>query len=125
MIKLLIAIAPTVILTVYGQIITKWRVTHLYSRGQENLTIKERLFNYLTDPFIISAYFCGLLAAIAWLYVAEKFPISVAFPIYTGVVFACVAIGSVLFLNEKMSFPLLAGMALIVVGIIVMTRAYE
>lgn len=124
MIKLLLAILPTVLLTIYGQIVTKWRVTKLFSDNTEQMTLKDRLIEYMTDPFIISAYGCGFLAAVAWLYVAERFPISTAFPVYTGVVFACVSLLGAFLLKESITPQLIIGLILILAGVTIISRVH-
>ena len=65
----------------------------------------------------------ALLSSIAWLYVLEKYPVSIAFPTYIGVLFAVVTVGSVLLLKEQVSAQHVVGMALILAGVVVVSRA--
>jgi multidrug transporter EmrE-like cation transporter len=120
--KLFLFILPTVLLTAYSQLITKWRVGSMVV-GQEDAGKFARLFNYLTDPYIISAYVFSLLSSIAWLYVVEKFPVSIAFPTYVGILFVVVTLGSSLLLREPISLQHMAGLALILFGVVVVSRA--
>lgn len=122
--NLILAIIPTVLLTIYSQLITKWRVTALMAGQESSLTLKARLILYLTDPYILSAFACSFLAGVAWFTVAEKYPASIAFPTYVGVLFMLVLLGSSLFLGERMSLQQLLGIGLILVGVVVASRAH-
>lgn len=121
--KLLLAVLPTILLAAYGQLVSKWRVAALTATGAEPASAPARVLTYLTDPYIISSYVFALLSSIAWLYVLEKYPVSVAFPTYIGVLFAVVTVGSALLLKEHISVQHVLGMGLILVGVIVVSRA--
>ena len=121
--KLLLAVLPTILLAAYSQLVSKWRVTALAASGGEPASASARVLQYLTDPYIISSYAFALLSSIAWLYVLEKYPVSIAFPTYIGVLFAVVTVGSVLLLKEQVSVQHVVGMALILAGVVVVSRA--
>jgi multidrug transporter EmrE-like cation transporter len=121
--KLLMAVLPTVLLTTYSQLVTKWRVATLAATSAQSLSATERTWVYLVDPYIISAYAFSLFSAIAWLFVAEKHPVSIAFPVYVGGLFAIVTVGSSIWLKESISVQHVAGLLLILVGVIVVSRA--
>jgi multidrug transporter EmrE-like cation transporter len=121
--KLLVAVLPTILLTSYSQLMIKWRVAALAATSVQSLSFSERTFAYLVDPFIISAYAFSLLSSVAWFFVCERHPVSIAFPVYVGVLFCVVTVGSTLLLKETVSIQHLAGLLLIVVGVIVVSRA--
>jgi multidrug transporter EmrE-like cation transporter len=121
--KLLMAVLPTILLTAYSQLIIKWRVAMLAATSAQSLSVSERTFAYLVDPFIISAYGFSLLSSVAWFFVCERHPVSIAFPVYVGVLFAIVTVGSALLLKETISIQHLAGLLLILVGVVVVGRA--
>jgi multidrug transporter EmrE-like cation transporter len=120
--KLLISVFPTILLMAYSQLVIKWRVTKLAALAAGPATMPSRTVQYLTDPYIVSAYVSAFLSAIAWLYVAERYPVSIAFPTYVGVLFALVTVGGVLLLKETLSLQHLGGLLLILVGVIVISR---
>jgi multidrug transporter EmrE-like cation transporter len=121
--KLLLAILPTILLTAYSQLIVKWRVTVLAAAAAgDSAGAAARATRYLADPYIISAFVFSLLSAVAWLYVAEKYPVSIAFPTYVGVLFAIVTVGSAFLLKETVSAQHLVGLALILVGVVVVSQ---
>ncbi len=120
--KLLLAMLPTILLTAYSQLIVKWRVMALAATAGDSAGMAGRTIHYLVDPYIISACVFSFLSAIAWFYVAERYPVSIAFPTYVGVLFAIVTVGSALLLNESLSVQHLVGLALILVGVVVVSR---
>ena len=120
--KLLLAILPTILLMAYSQLVVKWRVTVLAAAARDSTGAAARATRYLVDPYIISAFVFSLLSAVAWLYVAEKYPVSIAFPTYVGVLFAIVTIGSAFLLKETVSAQHLAGLALILAGVVVVSQ---
>lgn len=120
--KLLLAILPTILLTSYSQLIVKWRVTALAAGTGETTSAAMRVVHYLLDPYIFSAFVFSFFSAIAWFYVAERYPVSIAFPTYVGVLFAVVTVGGALLLNETISAQHLVGLALILAGVVVISR---
>lgn len=121
--KLLVAVLPTILLTAYSQLVTKWRVTTLMAAADGSMSVSARTYDYLVDPFIISAYVFSLLSSVAWFFVAEKHPVSVAFPVYVGGLFVIVTVGSALLLKESISAQHLVGLLLIFAGVAVVSRA--
>jgi multidrug transporter EmrE-like cation transporter len=121
--KLLMAVLPTILLTAYGQLVTKWRVTTLAAAADGSMSVSARTFEYLLDPFIISAYAFALLSSVAWLFVVEKYPVSVAFPVYVGALVVIVTVGSALLLKESISAQHVFGLLLIFAGVAVVSRA--
>ena len=120
--KLLLAMLPTILLTAYSQLVIKWRVTALAAAASDSSSMMSRAMRYLVDPYIVSAFVVSLLSAIAWLYVAERYPVSIAFPSYVGVLFAIVTVGSALLLKEPISAQHIAGLVLILAGVVVVSR---
>ena len=120
--KLLVAMLPTILLTAYSQLVIKWRVTALAAAAGDSSGMASRAIRYLIDPYIVSAFVFSLLSAIAWLYVAERYPVSIAFPSYVGVLFAIVTVGSALLLKETISAQHIVGLVLILAGVVVVSR---
>src|SRR3546814_13057835 len=59
------------------------------------------------------AYASALIGAFVWLFVVTKLPLATAFPIYIGVTFCLVALGSWLFLAEPITFTKVVAILLI------------
>lgn len=120
--KLLLTMLPTILLTAYSQLVIKWRVTALAAASGDSSGPASRAIHYLVDPYIVSAFVFSLLSAIAWLYVAERYPVSIAFPSYVGVLFAIVTVGSALLLKETISAQHMVGLLLILAGVVVVSQ---
>jgi multidrug transporter EmrE-like cation transporter len=120
--KLILAMLPTILLTAYSQLVIKWRVAALFA-GDESSGGLRRAIRYLADPYVFSAFVVSLLSAVAWFYVAERYPVSLAFPAYVGALFAIVTVGGALLLDESLTLQHLLGVAIILVGVIVVSRA--
>jgi len=115
-------ILGTILFTVYGQIVVKWRMTKLGSAltgsGFEKLLT---IFKMVFDPYIFSALFAAFFASICWMAAMTKFELSFAYP-FVGTSFALVMILSWLILGESMNPYKIVGTILIILGIVVMGR---
>ncbi|MDC9832647.1 hypothetical protein [Rhizobium binxianense] len=119
--KLLLAIFPTVILTLYSQFMTKWRIGVLADQVS-SATALTRIVRYLSDPLILSSYAMTFIASFAWFAVLERYELSLAYPIFIGVMFASVTVGGMVFFAEPVTAMRLLAIVLIFLGIIVGTR---
>ena len=111
----------TIALTVYGQLMVKWRVSELgvsLDSGQGHVRMALRL---LADPGILTVLLAGLLAALSWMVAMSKFQLSYAYP-FTSLTFVLVLILSAWMLKEPLSTLRVAGVGLIVLGTIVASR---
>lgn len=119
--NVVLSLLPTVILTVYGQVVTKWRVG-VISESLQGASFVNRLLVYVFDPFIVSAYVFTFGASLAWMLVVERFSLSLIYPLYIGMTIIIVTgLGVVLF-REPLSVSKLVAIALIISGIVIGTR---
>lgn len=116
--KLLLTMGPTILLVVYSQLATKWRIVHMMAESSAlGATGMSRILNYLRDPIIVSAYFASFLASVAWIFVVEKYELSNAFPIYIGLIVLLVTVGSALLFKETINPQRMASILLIICGV--------
>lgn len=108
-------ILPIAFLVACSQLLIKLRSAHVGNIPAANLP--ERLLNFASDPVILTAYGAALFASFAWLYVVARLPLTIAFPVYIGVTFLMVVVGSSIFLAETLSVQKLLAMVLILAGI--------
>lgn len=120
--KMVFAMSPTIFLVVYSQLIVKWRITLLADLMQGSPDRLARLLVYLKDPYIISSYAAALAGSVAWMFVVERYAVSIAFPIYVGLTICAVAIGGHFLFGESMSFAKLVAILLIAGGVIIGSR---
>lgn len=108
----------TIVFTVYGQLILKWRI-NLYGSLPEN-GIGKIIFlvKLLFDPLIFSGFLSAFIASFFWMATMTKFNVSYAYPFMSGS-FVLVLLLSVLFLHEQINIYKVIGLFLIIAGIIV------
>jgi multidrug transporter EmrE-like cation transporter len=112
----------TIVFTVYGQIILKWRVS-LY--GQLPFEATEKLLYFLRiliDPFVITGLMSAFVAMLCWLAAMTKFDISYAYP-FMSLSFALVFILSILFFKEPFTMQKVIGLIVIIIGIIISSKS--
>lgn len=113
--------AATVILTVYGQLIVKWQVSRAGALPASLGGKVEFLARLATSPWVLSVFVAALLAALCWMAAMTRLDLSRAYP-FMGTSFVLVLLLSAVFFEERISVPKVAGVALIVVGLVVGSR---
>ena len=114
-------IAATIGLTVYGQLILKWRIRDFGALPAEPFEKLKFLVYLLFDPAIFSGFVAAFLASLAWMAAMTKFDLSHAYP-FMSLTFVFVLLLSGWLLSESLSVPKVVGVALIVVGTVVAAR---
>lgn len=115
-------VLATVVLTVYGQLIIKWRITG-YGALPEDLGERGAfLARLLLDPLILSGLAAAFFAALAWMAALTELELSRAYPLMS-LSFVLVLALSVWLLGEPFTLGKAAGIALIVAGTIVIGYA--
>lgn len=113
-----IYIALTIVLTVYGQLIIKWQVMNAGVFPTETSDKIIFLSKLLLNPWVISALMAALLASVAWMAAMTKLQLSHAYP-FMSLSFVLVLVLSGLIFQEPITWLKVAGMGLIIVGIVV------
>jgi multidrug transporter EmrE-like cation transporter len=114
--KTYLYLTATIILTVYGQVILKWRISKM---GPLPEALTEKLFflfSALLDPFIFSGLILLFVASICWMVVVAKLDLSYAYP-FVSLSFVAVLLLSGLFFSEPITWQKSMGMVLIVAGV--------
>ncbi len=115
------SIGATIGLTVYGQLILKWRVRELGQLPTDRFERLKFLAGLVLDPVIFSGFAAAFLAALAWITALYKFDLSHAYP-FMSLNFVIVLLSSWWVLNESLSAGKVMGAVLIVVGTVVSAR---
>ena len=116
-------IFSTILFTVYGQLILKWRMSTIgIILPNEFLDKVIFLFKLVFDPFIFSGFASAFIASFFWMAAMTKFELSYAYPFMSGA-FVLVFILSVLFFNEIVTWQKILGLAFIVIGIFISSRS--
>jgi undecaprenyl phosphate-alpha-L-ara4N flippase subunit ArnF len=112
----------TIIFTVYGQIILKWRLTNLQINLPEGLVQKGfYLTKLILDPYIFSGFASAFVASLFWMVAMTKFEITTAYP-FMSLAPALVFIIGVFFLGETFTLGKIIGLAFIIIGTIVTVK---
>ena len=116
-----IYILVTLLLTVYGQLILKWRINF---HGAFPEQFKLQLFYFgkaLLDPYIFSSFVAAFLASLTWIAALTKFEISYAYP-FMSLSFVIVLFFSYLLFNEPLTLNKMVGIILIMIGLYFASR---
>jgi drug/metabolite transporter (DMT)-like permease len=117
-----IYILGTLIFTVYGQIILKWRLSSLKVILPEGFIEKSiLLIKLIFDPFLFSGFVSALIASLFWMVAMTKFEITTAYP-FMSLAPALVFIIGVILLGETFSIGKVLGLVFIIIGIIVTVK---
>jgi len=114
-------ILATLLFTVYGQLILKWRIAQLGPLPTEVVAKLKFLVLLLFDPAIFSGFAAAYLASLAWMAAMTKFELSHAYP-FMSLNFVIVILLSSWLLNEPISVQKILGIGLIVIGTVVAAR---
>ncbi|MBT5399244.1 EamA family transporter [bacterium] len=107
---------------VVSQLIIKWKMSAFsfddYETWQDKFILA---FSMLLNPYIIIALILTLLAGVTWMIAMTKFEISYAYP-FTLLGLVLVTIFSVVFFGESISVYKIGGIALIILGVVVISK---
>jgi multidrug transporter EmrE-like cation transporter len=116
-----IYILGTILFTVYGQLILKWRIG-IY--GALPMDLKQKivfLCHVVIDPFVISGLLSAFIASLFWMMAMTKFELSYAYP-FMGLTYVIVFGLAVFLFGESFTVYKCIGISLIIAGIIVLSR---
>ena len=95
------------------------------SMGGLNLNgghLAQTLFHLFTNPGIILGLALYLVGFVLWVKVLSTVDISLAYPIFISLAFVIVVVGSRIFFGESLNLLKILGIAVIALGIIVVSR---
>jgi multidrug transporter EmrE-like cation transporter len=105
----------SVLLSAFAQLSLKVGMTGAAARP--SLATVEGLRATLFNPYVFAGLACYGVSAMIWLSVLSKMPLSMAYPL-VALAIAIVVIASGVFLGETLPLARLAGVALVVVGVV-------
>jgi uncharacterized membrane protein len=111
-------IFATLLFTVYGQLILKWRIQKFGPLPSGFLEKINFIIHLMMDPAIFSGFVAAFLASMAWMAAMTKFQLSHAYP-FMSLNFVLVLLLSGWLLNEQITILKMAGVAIIVLGTII------
>jgi drug/metabolite transporter (DMT)-like permease len=111
----------TLILTVYGQLILKWRLNRFPPFPETFSEQLRYLGSALLDLYILSSFAAAFLASLTWIAALTRFQLSYAYP-FMSLSFVLVMIISYFILNEPLTWGKVAGVILIVAGLFIASK---
>jgi drug/metabolite transporter (DMT)-like permease len=114
-------ILGTVLFTVYGQMVLKWRVVKANTLPAAFSQKIFFLLGMIWDPWVLSTIFAGFLAFLCWMAAMTKFELSYAYP-FMSLSFLLVLILSAILFHEPLTVSKVVGVGLVVAGIIIGSR---
>jgi len=117
-----IYIAGTLLFTVYGQLILKWRLSGLSFQLPDGVLSKLiSLLKIIFDPYIFSGFASAFVASLFWMAAMTKFEITKAYP-FMSLAPALVFLFGIALLGEAFTWGKLIGLIFITVGILITVK---
>lgn len=113
-------ILGTIVCTVYGQLILKWRIGKYGELPDEFLDKLLFLVKLLFDPYIFSGFAVAMMASFFWMAAMTKFDVSYAYPFITAGLTLLTVILAIGLLGESVTVSKMVGVVFIVVGVSIM-----
>ncbi len=113
-------ILGTIICTVYGQLILKWRIGKYGALPDAFLDKLIFLTKLLFDPYIFSGFAVAMLASFFWMAAMTKFDVSYAYPFITAGLTLLTVVLAIVLLGESITLSKIVGVAFIVMGVSIM-----
>ena len=114
-------ILATILFTVYGQLVLKWRIAKFGALPHDFFEKIKFLFFVVFDPFVFSGLVAAFLASLSWIAAMTKFDLSYAYP-FVSINFILVILLSGFLLGESISIQKVLGSILIIMGITISIR---
>lgn len=109
----------TVVLTVLGQFLIKWRVNEAGALPADMSGKIHFMGGLLLNPWVILGLGSAFAASLCWMLAMTKLPLSHAYP-FTAVTFVLVVLGGAWLFSEPVSAMKMIGLGLIVAGVVLM-----
>ena len=114
----------TILFTVYGQVILKWRISDLDWSLDMTGGIWKMIVSYmkfLFDPLIFSGFISAFIASVFWMLAMTKFELTYAYP-FMALSPALVFIIGIFVLGETFTIGKVLGLLVIMIGIIITVK---
>ena len=116
-------ILGTIIFTVYGQLILKWRIPFYGALPSHFLSKITFLLKLLLDPYILSGFLSAFVASLFWMAaMTNKIELSKAYPLTIFSLVLVISL-SVLIFHESITSNKIIGLAFIILGVFIVSRS--
>lgn len=111
----------TILFTIYGQIILKWRLNQLKGLSETFQDKMIYVFRAFTDFYVLSGFLSAFIASLFWMLAMTKLELTKAYP-FMSLSPPLVFLFGVLFLGESFTWGKVMGLVLIVAGTLITVR---
>lgn len=111
----------TIVFTVTGQLVMKWGVSRLGQGPQDLPGGVKFIISALLHPGVMGGLLCAFAAAVSWMLVLPKLPLSVAYPFMALPIVLVLALTPVFF-RETVTLNQWLGVGVVALGLWVTTR---
>ena len=113
----------TILFTVFGQILLKWRLSMLHFTLPDTMLSDKllTLIKLVFDPFIFVGFISAFIASLFWMAAMTKFEITYAYP-FMSLSPAIVFLVGVFLLGETFTIGKVLGLIIIAIGIVVTVK---
>ena len=115
-------IAGTVLFTVYGQLVLKWRIVNYGAMPEDFGSKLVFLFKLLFDPYIFSGFAAAFVASFFWMAAMTKLELSFAYPIIVGGLALVTSAFAIIFLKEALTMYKILGICFIIFGVYLVSK---
>lgn len=114
-------ILGTVTLTVFSQLLIKWRMSSVYVEIPSDFIEKIWFFiRVFCDPFILLSMFSVFISCIFWMIAMTKFELSSVYPMIAVGLILLTSFLSIILFNESLNIYKLIGIVFSVVGVYIL-----
>ncbi len=114
-------ILATIVFTVYSQLMMRWQVSAAGDLPADGVGKSRFIIGLLLNPWVISGILATFCAGVSWMLAMTRFEISYAYP-FISLNYILVIGASILFFNEAITLPKIAGTLLVIIGVIVISK---
>lgn len=116
-----VAIFISIFLAVVGQLLLKMGMLRIGRFSLNISTMVQQYARILLNPFVIVGLFGFFLSALVWLYVLSRLDLSFAYP-FVALNYVLILFGSYFLLKETITLVKVIGVAVIVLGVYLISR---
>lgn len=111
----------TILFGLYGQVVLKWQVNRAGALPPDLSGRIDYVVRMLFNPWVLSSLAAAFLGMVTWMLALSKADLTYAYP-FTSLSFVLILLAGALIFREPVTATKLAGLALIVLGLVVGSR---
>ena len=119
----LVLLLITCLCTVSGNLLLRSGLIRAGGFGGSSGSLFGQLLKLAMEPRFVSGFCLYGISALVWFAVISVEDLSTCYPVLVSLTFVLVTLGAVVFFGERISVPKLIGIAVILAGVIVVSRS--